>query len=181
MVEQIVSNNPESDELWGQFGSYELYEASTHGQIRSWNSRGRRRKKPIIIRQVPKDTGYMTVKLSLNGKTTTKQVSHLVAQAFIGPRPEGMYVCHNDGNPLNNRADNLRYDTPKGNMGDRARHGTHVRGKDIYGARLDEDAVRSIRAFLKEGWTQRFIAKLFGVTFQTVNDISRKKVWSWVE
>jgi Pyruvate/2-oxoacid:ferredoxin oxidoreductase delta subunit len=37
-----------------------------------------------------------------------------------------MHVCHKDGNPVNNRLGNLRYDTPAGNSQDAMKHGTHV-------------------------------------------------------
>lgn len=42
-------------------------------------------------------------------------VHKLVAEYFIGPRPEGYVIDHIDGNYLNNRVDNLRYCTPKDN------------------------------------------------------------------
>lgn len=45
--------------------------------------------------------------------------------AFIGPPPEGMEVCHNNGNPRDNRVVNLRYDSTRQNILDQVRHGTH--------------------------------------------------------
>jgi hypothetical protein len=36
-----------------------------------------------------------------------------------------MEVCHNNGDPADNRAANLRYDTASENQLDRVRHGTH--------------------------------------------------------
>jgi hypothetical protein len=50
------------------------------------------------------------------GKSVNMHV--LVAKAFLGKRPHKSHVCHKDGNKLNNRLDNLRYDTPKGNWND---------------------------------------------------------------
>lgn len=36
-------------------------------------------------------------------------VHHLVAEAFIGPRPEGLMILHKDDNTFDNRAAHLRY------------------------------------------------------------------------
>lgn len=47
----------------------------------------------------------------------------LVLEAFVGPRPDGMEGCHNDGDPSNNRLSNLRWDTPLANWSDRRKHG----------------------------------------------------------
>lgn len=43
-------------------------------------------------------------------------VHKLVAEYFIGPKPEGYEIDHIDGNYLNNSASNLRYVTRKENM-----------------------------------------------------------------
>lgn len=49
----------------------------------------------------------------------------MVLEAFVGPRPEGMFGCHSDGNPANNALHNLRWGTHSENMQDAVRHGTH--------------------------------------------------------
>jgi hypothetical protein len=43
-------------------------------------------------------------------------VHHLVAEAFIGPMPPGQEVNHVDADKANNRAENLEYQTPSGNI-----------------------------------------------------------------
>jgi hypothetical protein len=45
-----------------------------------------------------------------------------VAQ-FLPPPEPGQELCHYDGDPANNRAGNLRWDSHKGNGADMARHG----------------------------------------------------------
>src|SRR5699024_9822191 len=52
-------------------------------------------------------------------------VHSLVAESFIGARPEGMEVCHSDGNKTNNHVANLRFGTSSDNELDKVRHGTH--------------------------------------------------------
>lgn len=52
-------------------------------------------------------------------------VHWLVALAFHGPCPRGCtLVRHLDGNPRNNRPDNLRWGTPAENARDREQHRT---------------------------------------------------------
>ena len=72
------------------------------------------------------DDGYRRVWLSRDNKRTEFKVHQLVALAFIGPRPEGMEVCHNDGDKANNTPANLRYGTRSENTLDRVQHGTHM-------------------------------------------------------
>lgn len=58
-----------------------------------------------------------------------KEWAHrMVAEAFLGPCPKGLEVCHGDGNPINNRVGNLRYDTHRNNMLDAIQHGTFMGG-----------------------------------------------------
>jgi hypothetical protein len=50
-----------------------------------------------------------------------------VASLFIGPRPSGLLVLHNNGDFRDNRVVNLRYGTAKDNYEDAVRHGTRKR------------------------------------------------------
>ena len=116
-------------EIWKSVVGYEgLYEVSDQGQVRSLTRNGRRGK---ILRpgfgSVRKGCEYkrQLVILSVSGKHKTKTVHRLVLEAFVGPRPEGMEGCHNDGNTQNNKLENLRWDTRKNNHADSVKHGTH--------------------------------------------------------
>lgn len=55
----------------------------------------------------------------------------MVVAAFIGPRPEGLQVCHNNGVHYDNRAINLRYGTPKENSQDSVKHGALVQQQKV--------------------------------------------------
>ena len=70
--------------------------------------------------------GYQVVYLRAQGDARAKPrfVHQLVAEAFFGPRPDGLVTCHNNGARTDNRASNLRYDTQAGNMADMVKHGT---------------------------------------------------------
>jgi hypothetical protein len=73
------------------------------------------------------DGGYKRINLSdgqsrKSRKKKQLMVHHLVLRAFVGPCPAGMQTRHLDGNPANNRLDNLCWGTPKENAEDCARH-----------------------------------------------------------
>ncbi|WCE04457.1 HNH endonuclease [Pseudoxanthomonas sp. JBR18] len=98
-----------------------------------------------------KSTGYPAVSLCRLGDTLTKSVHSLVADAFLGPRPEG-YVCrHLDGNPQNPSVNNLAYGTPAENEADKERHGRRVRGEQVHGSRLTAADVAEIRDLYAKG------------------------------
>lgn len=117
---------------WRAVVGYEgAYEVSSSGRVRSLtrevifaNGRSRvvtgRELAPAILK-----SGYPAVNLWRNNKGRTRTVHGLVAEAFLGPRGEGVEVCHNDGNPANPNLSNLRYDTHQNNLMDTVYGGTN--------------------------------------------------------
>lgn len=102
------------EEIWKPIPGSKGYEASTFGRIRS----PRR-----ILKPQPHKAGYWQVKVILDGKMICKTVHWLVALTFFGPRPEGMEVCHWDGDKGNNGPFNLRYASKADNYADNHRNG----------------------------------------------------------
>lgn len=110
-------------EEWRQIPGWPGYLVSDHGRVRSPHSwRGQPNR---ILLGNPSVQGYPTVTLCSAGERRRTRVHVLVAEAFLGPRPEGQVIRHLDGNQLNNRPENLRYGTPGENERDKVRHGTH--------------------------------------------------------
>lgn len=66
-----------------------------------------------IIEPFTWQSRYLRIDICNNRKGNRIRLStyvhKLVAEYFIGPRPNGYVIDHIDGNYLNNRADNLRY------------------------------------------------------------------------
>jgi hypothetical protein len=125
--------------------------------------------------------GYLQVNLRCDKKRYMRYVHRLIAEAFIGPCPDGMEVCHNDGNPLNNRPENLRYDTRKGNHADRKRHGTYHCGTMIAGAKLDEEKVRAAREeFRKGGISISALGRKYGVEETVMAAALKHRTWRHV-
>lgn len=121
-------------------------------------------------------TQYRVVGLSKNGKAKLFLVHRLVLLTFVGPPPFGMEGCHFDGNGLNNRLQNLRWDTHKNNHLDSVRHGHHVPptpgfGENHPNAKLSSAQVQDIR--VRSGQTLLEMASEFGVSFQLVSQIRR--------
>lgn len=115
--------------------------------------------------------GYPTVALRRNGRTVRVTVHRIVAEAFIGPCPDGMEVCHEDGDRQNSAVGNLRYDTRKNNLADRTRHGTDQRGERNPSAKLTDAEVEQIKLQRSQGVLLRIIAERFGIRESTVSRI----------
>lgn len=120
-----------AEERWLPIPGYEgLYEVSDLGNIRSLDrtvkrsdGKLRRFKGKAITPTIVNGRARVT----LPGNPRRKhRVHRLVLLAFVGPPPPGTEACHSpDPDPLNNRLENLRWDTSSENMRDRVRHGTH--------------------------------------------------------
>ena len=109
------------NEIWKQIEGYEgLYEVSNLGNVRSvdrkvW-SRGfyaTLKGKPKKVQVDPR--GYGIVFLSNCGAEKTHRVHKLVAKAFIPNPDKKPEIDHINANKMDNRADNLRWVTPKEN------------------------------------------------------------------
>lgn len=71
--------------------------------------------------------GYLRVLLRRDdGRRIFRDIHRLVAEAFIGPCPEGHQVRHMDGNRTNSVLSNLTYGTCRDNQLDSIAHGTHA-------------------------------------------------------
>ena len=104
------------------------YRVTADGRVFStahnWRGYGERE-----MQQAPNGCGYLSVRLTINGKRVRLAVHRLVAQTFLPPRPSKRHeVRHLDGNKLNNDSKNLAWGTSKENADDRERHGRTSRG-----------------------------------------------------
>ncbi len=118
---------PVTTETWLPVTGYEgLYEAGP-GMVRSLDRmdaagrfvRGR------VLRPGVLQSGYHLLVLCKDGVRQSIKEHRVIAEAFHGPCPEGMEVCHRDGTKSNNHPDNLYYGTKRQNFLDSVEHGTH--------------------------------------------------------
>lgn len=127
------------NEVWKAIPGWEgVYEVSSEGQVRSilhwvtqtnrWGTQMTSLRRGAVLGQRLNTRGYLCVGLNGGKRNTAARVHQLVALAFLGPRPQGLYVLHNNGIQTDNRAINLRYGTQRDNLLDAVRHGTVQRG-----------------------------------------------------
>jgi hypothetical protein len=130
------------------------------------------------LKSLPKSDGYMKVGLRKDGTYYQPYVHRLVLETFVGPCPEGMECCHNNGNPSDNRVENLRWDTHLENAMDAVRHGTCPRGEAHGKAKLTDDKVRQIVDVYGTGmFSLREIGARYGVSHTAVRGIVRGRTW----
>jgi hypothetical protein len=159
-------------ETWKDVVGYEgLYEVSDHGQVRSAKTKKIKQYTKHIYEKRP----FMNI--WRDNKQRIVRPHKLVMEAFVGPKPQGMECCHNDGDSWNNHLSNLRWDTPRNNQLDRIKHGTSNRGERHAAAKLTEAQVRAIRA---DARLQREIAAEYGVRENTISRIKSGKRWGHI-
>jgi hypothetical protein len=125
--------------------------------------------------------GYLIVHFYKDKKRKPMYVHRLVLEAFVGPCPEGMEACHNNGDRGDNRVENLRWDTRKGNFADKVDHGTLLEGSQVGNSKLHEVNINPIRRLAEMGVYQWQIAEAFGVEQSLVSQIVRGRIWDHVE
>lgn len=169
----------ENGKRWVDLTEFPGYRVSDEGDVESRRTNsGRLRSDWKRLKQQTR-RGYRDICLSDGtGMQVIRSVHRLVLEAFIGPAPDGCQACHYDGNPENNCASNLRWDTAVANWDDRKRHGRGSDGSRNGRSKLsDADAV----AIYKEceactsAWSD--IADRYEIGKTQVSNIARCKTY----
>ena len=133
------------------------YEINSNGTIFR-NSKSKKQNK-IIVDHHHSINGYHVTFVHLNGRTENEctkriMISHAVAEAWLGKKPDGLEVDHIDRNSLNDDYRNLRYVTKSEQMKNRDHSGISEQGK------INLQIARDLRAkpvsFTKGGETRTF-------------------------
>ncbi len=168
-----------TDEIWKDIPGWP-YQVSSLGRVRRVH----------IVSPIKTQKTYHRIQLSRGRdgrkRTTATEraffVHRLVAEAFLGPCPEGKsHVAHKDGNPLNNAPDNLYWATPLENAADRKRHFlTYFRSRHFASSVTDEN-VLLIRAWFHIGdETITRLSKMFGYSDCVIRNIVRNRTFRTV-
>lgn len=126
--------------------------------------------------------GYLSVKvIRSNGTRVTTGVHRLVAAAFLGEIPPGMWVNHKNGIRDDNRIENLEIDTPQYNhlhaRDVLRRQYINPRKGNVAASRFTEDTVDAMKTLSAAGWSQHRIARAFQTSQPTVHNILKGKTW----
>jgi len=123
---------------------------------------------------------YSIIRFWIRNKKYARRIHQLVLETYVGPCPKGMECRHLNGNPADNRLDNLCWGTHQENMKDMVRHGTHIThaGEKNGQAKLTEQDVRMIVYMYRTGLlTKKEIAGQYKITRQCITLILNRKNW----
>lgn len=131
------------NEEWRPVPGFDSYEVSSLGRVKSLGRYVKRMRygksyrtwmPEKILKGSAIQSGHLQVVLSPNdgSKPRSLLIHRILLTTFVGPCPDGMEGCHRNGNPADNRLENLRWDTREANQQDSVAHGTHASTKKTH-------------------------------------------------
>lgn len=107
-------------------------------------------------------------------------LSRFIYSELFGEIPEGMFVMHRCDNPACINPEHLIIGTPRDNTRDMVNKGRHARGERNGHSLLRENEVEFIRNNYKK-IKGVVMAKMFGVSPQTICGIQKKREWAYLD
>ena len=164
-----------SPEIWKAVPEYDgYYEISNYGRFAAIRNNER------FIRKINLATYYPTVSFRKRPEDAcqkSRTVHSLVAELFIGQRPEGHVIRHLDGDRYNSKVENLVYGTVEQNINEAILHKSH-KGRNNGRALLCEKGAEAVRMLIELGISQSSIARRLDVSIGTINAIKTGRNWS---
>lgn len=157
-------------EIWRALPGIPGIEVSTFGNVRTLDrvvssENGTRFLKGRVLKQWDSGTGYLNVKIPINGKQYSKLVHRLVAQTFI-PNPDSLpEVNHKDNDRANNHVDNLEFCTRSYNMKYKEKFGisnTEILGHPLFAIELATLKVTHFQS-------QNEASRVLGISVSSIN------------
>ena len=171
-------------EIWKDVPCYEgRYQVSNMGRVKSLERKVRsvnwyahkefwRTVRERILRPGPVQSGHLYVVLG-HGEAGVP-VHQLVMRAFVGDPPQGMEVRHLNGDPTDNRLDNLKYGSRTENILDVFYQGKRWR-------KLSIDDVIYVRFATFCGIPDKVLADELNVTPPTIAKIRKGQSYQWIK
>lgn len=174
------------EKIWKRIPDYSLYEASTDGEIKTfnWKNQGQER----IMKPAMDACGYMRTMLKNdNGKTHTIKVHRIIAQTFIQNPENKCSVNHKNSIRNDNRLINLEWATKSENQLHSYKNNRHnAKGQFNSCASLLDEQVIEIRKNYqygktgKTGITKQQIAEKYNTSFHVIKRIILNKTWKHI-
>ena len=159
-------------EEWKPCPSWPGYWASTAGRIRSQHK--------VLKPHKATKFGHLNVSPSVEGVQAPAAVHRMVLDAFVGPPPEKHEARHLNGDPGDNRPENLAWGTREENQRDRQRHGTTNAGAKNGRAKISEETAAYVWRLHTHNTPAPTIAHLTGLTLSAVRMITGGFRWNSV-
>lgn len=112
-----------------------------------------------------------------DGKYRFLSVHVAVLEAFVGPRPPKHDASHVNGVQIDNRLENLRWETASANHRRKLEHGTLVHGEAHKCSKLKVHQVSDIRRRAASGEPKINMARQYGVSNTLICNIVAGKAW----
>ena len=196
-------------EIWKEICGYNGdYHVSNLGRIKSFKKYGGINER--ILEPIENNDGYLFINLCKNGKCKPKRIHRLMYENFIGKIPKGFVIHHIDFTTNNtlenfqmmtngehlskhhtglNHSEETKELLKEINTGEnhpmfgknRPEHSEKMKGENNSRSTLTEKKVIQIRLLCDEGiLTQKEIAKMFGVSQETISYIKNRKIWKHI-
>lgn len=178
----FLADNAEWRDVIGYEG---VYQVSSTGLVRSLERviEDRMASGDMRLRRVKGRTlspgrdshGYLQVQLYRDRDGGKMHLVHrLVAASFVANPQAKPQINHLDGNPLNNRVENLEWSTSSENN----LHATRILGRIRGHTIMTRESVEELRRLYDQGASQNDLAEQFGIKPSTVSNIVSGRRWA---
>jgi hypothetical protein len=157
-----------------------VYEISSDGRIRrAKNGAGGAYAGQELAGQVDR-LGYQRFNLRAPNGELKRISAHIsVLEVFVGPRPDKFDASHKNGVKLDNRLENLCWESSSDNHRRKLDHGTLVHSEKHKCSKLTTADVLNIRERLRSGerGLKASLAREYGVSKTLIGWIEKRKAW----
>ncbi len=181
-------------EIWKPVAGYEgFYEVSSLGRVRSLgrtvkacDGTRRKLKGKVLAGSLPRAGRHGKIVSMYGGQNrpsySSRYVSHLVWESFIGPRRSGWVIVRTNGDMRDDRVENLRETTQSWLTKNNFDTGKlkALQGSKSPCSKLTEAQVLRVRKIYPKVKSLAVVAKMFGINFTTVSLIVNRKRWTHI-